>query len=99
VENFAELPFCSKVVAAYGLEIVSNVLTVVPSPPTWIWLWSVKVEDVVVVVVDRLQHVEFKNTCKTHLRPSWRPGGREKTRVQHAFLRWAVVVDVVVAGT
>jgi hypothetical protein len=33
VENFSEFPFCSKVVAAYGLEIVSNVLTVVPSPP------------------------------------------------------------------
>jgi hypothetical protein len=35
-------------------------------------------EDVVVVVVYRLQHVEFKNTRKTHLRPSWKPGGREK---------------------
>jgi hypothetical protein len=32
VENFAEFPFCSKVVAAYGLEIVSNVLTVAASP-------------------------------------------------------------------
>jgi hypothetical protein len=33
VENLAKFPFCSKVVAAYGLEIVSNVLIVVASPP------------------------------------------------------------------
>jgi hypothetical protein len=33
VENFAEFPFCSKVEAAYGLEIVSNVITVIASPP------------------------------------------------------------------
>jgi hypothetical protein len=33
VENFAKFPFCSKVVTAYGLEIVSNVITVVVSPP------------------------------------------------------------------
>jgi hypothetical protein len=33
VENFAKFPFCSKVVAAYGLEIVSNMLTMVASPP------------------------------------------------------------------
>jgi hypothetical protein len=37
VENFAEFPFCSKVEANYGLEIVSNVITVIASPPTWIW--------------------------------------------------------------
>jgi hypothetical protein len=33
VENFAEFPFCSKVEAAYRLEIVSNVITVIASPP------------------------------------------------------------------
>jgi hypothetical protein len=36
VENFAEFPFCSRVEAAYGLEIVSNMITVIDSPPTWI---------------------------------------------------------------
>jgi hypothetical protein len=33
VEKYAKFPFCSKVEAAYGLETVSNVLTLVPSPP------------------------------------------------------------------
>jgi hypothetical protein len=33
VEKCAKFPFCSKVEAAYGLETVSNVLTVVPSAP------------------------------------------------------------------
>jgi hypothetical protein len=33
VENFAQFPFCSKVEATYGVEIVSNVITVIASPP------------------------------------------------------------------
>jgi hypothetical protein len=32
VENFAEFPFCSKVEAAYGLEIVITLITVIDSP-------------------------------------------------------------------
>jgi hypothetical protein len=71
VENFAEFPFCSKVEAAYGLEIVSNVITVIASPP---YVDMVRLEcscestitsaRILLNVVDRLQHVESKTLVK-----------------------------------
>jgi hypothetical protein len=67
VENFAEFPFCSKVEAAYGLQIVSNVITVIASPPyvdlvglEWV-SESASATRILLDVVDRLHHVESKN--------------------------------------
>jgi hypothetical protein len=65
--------------AAYGLEIVSNVITVIASPPyvdlvrlEWV-SESASATRILLDVVDRLQHVESKNTSKIPIRPSWRP--------------------------